>query len=229
MKIANYNINNNLILAPMAGVSDYPFRTICRDYGCELAFSEMISSEGLVRKSEKTFNYLYKADEGGNGKLIAFQIFGSKPDVMAAAAEIVVEKGADIVDINMGCPVKKVIKANAGSALLSNIPLLKNIVTAVRKRISKALTVKIRSGWQNEINVLEVSRVLEDCGVDAIILHPRTQKQGFSGYANWELIKKVKEIVKIPVIGNGDVLTYSDYKKMLNETSCDGVMIARGA
>ncbi len=230
MLIGRHNLKNKMILAPMAGVSDYPFRMICRDYGCDLAYSEMVSSEGLVRGSEKTSGYLYKGVEESLGnKLIGFQIFGSDPYIMGEAAKIVQEKGADIVDINMGCPVKKVVKTNAGSALLDNIPLIKNIVSSVRKKIDTSFTVKIRAGWGNTINAVEVSKALEDSGVDAIIIHPRTQKQGFSGKADWQLIRKVKSAVRIPVIGNGDVVSIKDYDKMLHETNCDAVMVGRGA
>jgi tRNA-dihydrouridine synthase B len=228
MKIGNLNIKNPIILAPMAGVSDYPFRTICYDLGCELAYSEMISSEGVIRKDKKTLKYLYKGEKRPD-KLISFQLFGSKPEIMAESASILANEGADIVDINMGCPVRKIVKTNAGSALLGNIPLLKKIVTAVRKRLTIPLTVKIRSGWLNNVNAVEVGQALEDCGVDAIIVHPRTQKQGFSGKADWNIIKEVKRNVSITVIGNGDITSINDYKDMLKQTNCDGVMVGRGA
>ncbi len=227
MKIGKLNIKNPIILAPMAGLSDHPFRTICYDMGCELAYSEMISSEGLVRKDKKTLRYLYK--EKYLNKLISFQIFGSKPDIMAESADILVSKGADIVDINMGCPVKKVVRNNAGSALLGDIPLIKKIVSSVRKRINIPLTVKIRSGWLNNVNAVEVGQALEDCGVNAIIVHPRTQKQGFSGKADWNIIKEVKKKVSIPVIGNGDIKSINDYKNMTKQTNCDAIMVGRGA
>ncbi len=230
MKIGSLTLSNTMALAPMAGVSDYPFRTICRDYGCQLAYSEMVSSEGLVRGGDKTISYLYKGkEEYDDGKIIGFQIFGSEPDVMAEAAEIVEGKGADIVDINMGCPVKKVTKTKSGSALLGDLPLLRKISSAVRKRIKVPFTVKIRAGWKDEVNAVEVAQILEDCGVDAVILHPRTQKEAFKGQAHWDLIKKVKENVKIPVIGNGDVVSIEDYHRMMSETSCNAVMIGRGA
>ncbi len=218
-----------MILAPLAGITDYPFRTLCYDCGCQLAYSEMVSSEGLIRGAEKTFRYLYQKENApAKNTLIAFQIFGAKPEVMAEAAEIVEQKDADIIDINMGCPVKKVIKSNAGSALLKDPVLIKKIVTAVRKKINTPFTVKIRSGWDNTDHVETISQILEDCGVDAVILHPRTQKQGFGGKADWRLIEKVKNKLKIPVIGNGDVYSFADYQRMIHETGCDGVMIGRG-
>lgn len=230
MKIGNLEIQDTFFLAPMAGVSDYPFRTICRDYGCKLAYSEMVSSEGLVRGGEKTISYLYKGKEDSeDNNLIAFQIFGSDPDIMADAALDVEQRGADILDINMGCPVKKVVKTNSGSALMGDLPRIKAIVTSVRKKITVPFTVKIRAGWENNVNAVEVAQLLEDCGVDAVIIHPRTQKQAFSGKADWDLIRKIKEKISIPVIGNGDIQSVEDYHKMTEMTSCDAVMVGRGA
>lgn len=230
MKIGNLEINNTFFLAPMAGVSDYPFRTICRDYGCNVAYSEMVSSEGLVRGGEKTISYLYKGKEDcQENHLIAFQIFGSDPDTMAEAALEVEQRGADIIDINMGCPVKKVVKTMSGSALMSDLPRIKAMVTAVKKKITVPLTVKIRAGWENKVNAIEVARLLEECGTDALIIHPRTQKQAFSGKADWNLIRQIKEKLSIPVVGNGDVQSVEDYNRMKELTSCDAVMVGRGA
>ena len=231
LKIKDIELKNRIILAPMAGVSDYPFRRICRKYGCELAYSEMISSEGLVRGNDKTLQYLYKGKEEGTeaGGYVGFQIFGSDPGHMGESAEILEERGANIVDINMGCPVKKVIKTHSGSALMGDLDRMKAIVRSVRAKTKVAFTVKIRAGFGKEVNAVEVAKILEDLGVDGIILHPRTQNQAFSGRACWDLIRQVKESVDIPVIGNGDILTFEDYEKMLQETGCDGVMIGRGS
>lgn len=234
-QIGKLTIHNPIALAPMAGVSDYPFRAVCRDYGCQLAYSEMVSSEGLVRGTEKSMQYLYKGEEEKHSKerisnkaITGFQIFGSDPEVMADAAVILQEKGADIVDINMGCPVKKVTRNNAGSALMGDTDLLRRVATAVRKKVTVPFTVKIRAGFQTQINAVEVSRILEDCGVDAIIVHPRTQKQAFSGHAAWDIIRDVKKAVQIPVIGNGDVFTIEDYREIRERTQCDAVMLGRG-
>jgi nifR3 family TIM-barrel protein len=208
----------------MAGFTDAPFRRLVKEMGCSLVFTEMISADGLVRKCES----LLQLDE--NEHPVAVQIFGSNPDIMAEAAGIAEGFGGDIIDINMGCPAQQVVKTGAGVNLMRFPEKAKSIIMKVRKTIKIALTVKIRSGWDREqINAVEISRLAEGCGVDAITIHPRTKTQGFRGPSDWSLIGEVKRAVSIPVIGNGDVTTPSLAKNMMIETDCDGVMIGRGA
>jgi len=224
MRIRNLELHNGLIMAPMAGFTDAPFRRLVKEMGCSLVFTEMISADGLVRKCES----LLQLDEGEHP--VAVQIFGSNPDIMAEAAGIAEGIGGDIIDINMGCPAQQVVKAGAGVNLMRSPEKAKSIIMKVRKTIKIALTVKIRSGWDREqTNAVEISRLAEGCGVDAITIHPRTKTQGFRGQSDWSLIGEVKRAVSIPVIGNGDVTTPSLAKKMMVETDCDGVMIGRGA
>jgi tRNA-dihydrouridine synthase B len=211
----------------MAGVTNLPFRLMERGMGADLVFSEMVSAMGLSLNVGRTIELLSTHQ---NERPLAVQIFGSKPDVMAKAASMVVEQGADILDINMGCPVKKVAKTGAGAALMRDPKLVQEIVSAVRLKCSIPLTVKIRSGWSpNEPAAVEIARILEGCGVDAITVHPRFASQGYSGKADWSLIKRVKECVKIPVIGNGDINSPADALRMESETGCDGLMIGRAA
>lgn len=226
--IGNVLIKNPIIVAPMAGVSDMTFRKICKDFGASLVVGEMVSDKAIVYENEKTFELL-KMDE--RERPISQQIFGSDINSFVKAAKIVEEKmKPDIIDINMGCPVPKVaIKNQAGSALLKNPEKIKEIVKAVVDTVSVPVTVKIRSGWDDaHINAVEVAKIIEEAGASAITIHARTRAQGYSGKANWQIIKDVVEAVKIPVIGNGDVLTCYDAKKMLEETGCSGVMIGRG-
>ena len=224
MRIRNLELHDGLIMAPMAGFTDAPFRRLVKEMGCSLVFTEMISADGLVRKCES----LLQLDE--NEHPVAVQIFGSNPDIMAEAAGIAEGFGGDIIDINMGCPAQRVVKAGAGVNLMRSPEKAKKIIMKVRRTIKIALTVKIRSGWDKEqINAVEISRLAEGCGVDAITIHPRTKTQGFRGQSDWSLIGEVKRAVSIPVIGNGDVTTPSLAKKMMIETDCDGVMIGRGA
>lgn len=227
MKIGNIKLNSNLILAPVAGISALPFRLIAREFGAGLCFTEMVSSEALIRNNQKT-EPLLKTDP--LEKPVGAQIFGAKPEVMATAASILEKRGFDIIDINAGCPVKKITRNNAGAALIKNPKLLRSILRKVRKNISIPLMLKIRSGWDSRsINAIEIAKIAEDCGVDAITFHPRTASQLFTGKADWNLIKQVKESIKIPVIGNGDVVTPEDAVKLMKETMCDGLMIGRGA
>lgn len=227
MRIASVKLNNNLILAPISGVSSIPFRLIAREFGAGLCFTEMVSSEALVRNNKKT-EPLLKADR--LEKPLGVQIFGAKPGVMAAAASILENKGFDIIDINAGCPVKKVTRSNAGAALIKNPKLLEQILLEVRRNISVPLMLKFRSGWDSQsINAVEIAKMAEDCGVDAITLHPRKAVQFFSGKADWDLIRRVKEAVKIPVVGNGDVFTPDSAARLMSETGCDSIMIGRGA
>ena len=224
MRIQDLELPSGLIMAPMAGFTDAPFRRLVKEMGCSLAFTEMISADGLARKRESLLQ-LHEDEHP-----VAVQIFGSNPDVMAEAAGIAEGNGADIIDINMGCPAQPVVKVGAGVSLMRFPEKAKSILMKVRKSIKIALTVKIRSGWdKGQINAVDISRLAEDCGVDAITIHPRTKAQGFRGQSDWSIIKEVKRAVSIPVIGNGDVTTPSLAKKMMIETDCDGVMIGRGA
>ena len=227
MRIGSVLLKNNVLLAPMAGITNLAFRILSRDFGCALAFTEMVSATGLVRQSAKSFQYLHSLPLD---KPLSVQLFGSDPLLLAEGAKIVAGQGADLIDINMGCPVRKVVQTGAGSALLKNPLHVSHIIKTVRKAVAVPLTIKIRSGWRREeINALEIARIAEDCGADAIIVHPRTTDQGFSGRADWGVINMVKQGVKIPVIGNGDLRNAFDARRMISDTGCDGVMIGRGA
>jgi nifR3 family TIM-barrel protein len=227
LKIGELELGQGLILAPMAGITDLSFRRIAKSFDVDLVTSEMVSSEGLVRNKASTKMLLQSHTEE---KPLAIQLFGSDPKVVAEAARIVADEWADIIDLNMGCPVPKVVRQGAGAALLRDAATVAILVDAVRQAVSIPVTVKTRSGWsQAKINVLEVARVAEDAGADAITIHPRTARQGFSGSADWPLIARVKQAVNIPVIGNGDVTRPEDVEKMRKLTQCDGVMIGRGA
>ena len=227
-KIGNVEIKNQVVLAPMAGISNTAYRQIIKEMGAGLIFAEMVSDKALVYGSEKTFDLLKMSDME---RPIAQQIFGSDVDSFVKAAKLVKDKmHPDIIDINMGCPVPKVaIKSQAGSALLKNPDKIKEIVSAVVKAVSVPVTVKIRSGWDaNSVNAVEVAKVIEEAGASAITVHGRTRAQGYSGNADWNIIKQVKEMVSIPVIGNGDVTSAEKAKEMLDFTGCDAVMIGRG-
>ena len=227
-KIGNVEIKNQVVLAPMAGISNTAYRQIIKEMGAGLIFAEMVSDKALVYGSEKTFDLLKMSDME---RPIAQQIFGSDVDSFVKAAKLVEDKmHPDIIDINMGCPVPKVaIKSQAGSALLKNPDKIKEIVSAVVKAVSVPVTVKIRSGWEaNSVNAVEVAKVIEEAGASAITVHGRTRAQGYSGNADWNIIKQVKEMVSIPVIGNGDVTSAEKAKEMLDFTGCDAVMIGRG-
>ena len=227
LKIGNILLKNRLIMAPMAGITNPPFRLIAKRLGAGLVVTEMVSAVGLSRGHEKTFRYL---DGSSEEKPLSVQIFGADPQIMAMAAEIAVEKGADMVDINMGCPARKVVKNGSGGALLRNPAAVRDMVTAVRKACTVPLTVKIRGGCsEHEANFLEIAGIVEDCGADAITVHPRFVSQGFSGQADWRIIREVKKSLTIPVIGNGDVFKPQLALQMREETGCDGVMIGRGA
>ncbi|MBP2645128.1 MAG: TIM-barrel protein, nifR3 family [Firmicutes bacterium] len=216
-----------IILAPMAGVSDLPFRVLAKEMGCGLVYSEMVSDKGLIYKNSHTLE-LVKIEECE--RPIAVQIFGSEPESMAEAAKIVEQIGADIIDINMGCPAAKIVKNGEGSALMRNLELAHNIIKNVAEAVRVPVTVKIRKGWDDYcINAVQMAKLAEQAGAAAIAVHGRTREQFYSGQADWEIIRAVKENVDIPVIGNGDIRTPVDAKRMLLETGCDGIMIGRAA
>ncbi|MBN1154319.1 tRNA dihydrouridine synthase DusB [candidate division KSB1 bacterium] len=227
MFIRNVRIQGHVAFAPLAGISDRVYRLICKRQGAAIVFSEMISAEGLVRDDEKTRRYLNFREEE---RPIAIQLFGANPDSMAEAAVIAESYAPDVIDINLGCPVKKVVKRGAGSALLKDPDLLARLVTSVVHATKLPVSAKIRSGWdEHHINAVEIARLLEDCGVAALTVHPRTGTQLYRGQSDWDIIRKVKEAVSIPVIGNGDIKTPSDAKQMMEMTNCDVVMIGRAS
>lgn len=220
-------IQGKALLAPLAGITNLPFRLIARQFGCGLCVTEMISANGLIRESAKTNEYL-KTTSGD--RPLGVQLFGADPKVMAQAARLVAAQNPDIIDINMGCPVKKVLKTGAGAILMKDPALAGRIIAAVVKAVNLPVTVKIRSGWsKNTVNAVEIAGIAEESGASAIIVHARTADQGFSGQADWEVIARVKQAVKIPVIGNGDIRRPEDAPRMLAQTGCDAVMVGRGA
>lgn len=227
LHIGALKLQNRFILAPMSGITNLPFRLMIKKLGPGLVNTEMVSAMGLIQGRKKTFRYLKShTDE----KPLAVQIFGTNPEVMAEATQLVVDAGADIVDINMGCPAKKVLKKGAGGALLRNPQKIKKIISSVRRVCSVPLTAKIRCGWSaDEPLTSEIYHLVEDFGVDALTIHPRFVTQGFAGKADWTVISKLKKELAIPVIGNGDVLSAFDALKMKNQTGCDGVMLGRAA
>lgn len=226
LQIGSLTLPHNLLLAPLAGITNLPFRRLCRREGASLAFTEMVSVNGMVREGEKTRALLAS---GPDDRPLGVQLFGESPQTLALAAEMVADQ-ADLLDINMGCPVRKVVATGAGSALLKDSARIAEIIRAVRKTTSLPLTVKIRTGWQcGETTFLEVGRIAEGEGCDAITLHPRSRSQMFSGQADWSKLAQLKQTVNIPVIGSGDLFSAEDCRRMLLETGCDGLMIARGS
>ena len=226
MKIGNVEIENNVFLAPMAGITDMAYRLICKDFGAGLVYTEMVSAKGIYYNDEKT-QLLTKVDE--SEKPVAIQIFGSDPDIMADVAKKISEK-AEIIDINMGCPAPKVVKNDDGSKLMLNPQLIDEITYKVVKASKVPVTVKIRKGWdESNVNAVEIAQILEKNGVSAITVHGRTREQFYSGNADWDIIKKVKESVNIPVIGNGDIVNIESAEKMIKYTDCDAIMIGRAA
>jgi len=227
VNIGNVKVDNPTVLAPLAGITNLPLRLLAKEAGCGLVCSEMISSNGLVHQSEKTHRLM---DSTPQERPLSVQIFGSDPGIMAEAAQLVAAAGADIVDINFGCSVKKVLKTGSGAALMKRPGLAREVLRAVRKAIRIPVTIKIRSGWDRSgTQALEIAGIAEDCGVDAIAVHPRTAAQGFRGHAAWEIIAAVKKQAQIPVIGNGDIQTPEDALDMFSQTGCDAVMIGRAA
>lgn len=228
MNIGKLKVHGHTVLAPLAGITNLPFRRIVKRCGCALVCSEMVSVKGLLYNSDKTFSLIQSTPEE---RPLSIQIFGSDPAEMAKAAAIIEKKGnADIIDINFGCSVKKVVKTGAGVALMQNVENAEQLLMAVRDAISLPLTIKIRSGWDSSgIDAFRIAEVAQRCGVDAIAFHPRTASQGFRGKADWSLIKELKANLSIPLIGNGDILSAEDAIQMTQQTGCDAVMVGRAA
>jgi len=227
MQIGSVTIDNRVFLAPMAGVTDMPFRVLCKEQGAGLVYTEMVSAKGMHYNSERTYRI---AKINPEEKPCAIQIFGSDPGIMAEIAAELNNSEADIIDINMGCPTPKITKNGEGSALMKTPDLAGKIVKSVVNATSKPVTVKIRMGWDEEnINAVEIGNIAEENGARAVTIHGRTRQQFYSGKADWSIIKKLKQALSIPVIGNGDIFSPEDAARMFNETGCDAVMIGRGA
>ncbi|MDD7182161.1 tRNA dihydrouridine synthase DusB [Peptostreptococcus porci] len=227
MKFRDFEVSNEVFLAPMAGVTDLPFRLICKRFGCGLLYTEMINAKALCYDDANTKKMLNIMDEEHP---VAVQIFGSEPEFMGKAAKILNDYPNEILDINMGCPAPKVVKNGDGSALMRNPELAKKVLSSVVENSSKPVTLKIRKGWDdNSVNALEIALIAQEVGVDAITIHGRTREQYYAGNADWDIIKLIKDNLDIPVIGNGDVTSIEDAIKIKNDTNCDAIMIGRGA
>ncbi|MGM9533979.1 MAG: tRNA dihydrouridine synthase DusB [Intestinibacter sp.] len=227
MNIGNVSLDNRVFLSPMAGVTDLPFRLICKQKGCGMLYTEMINAKALCYNDENTKKMTKIEDEEHP---IAIQIFGSEPEYMGRATEILNSHPNEILDINMGCPAPKVVKNGDGSALMKNPKLAEEVMRAVVENSTKPVTLKIRKGWDDQsINAVEIAKIAEQSGISAVAIHGRTREQYYSGKADWDIIKEIKDAISIPVIGNGDVFEIEDAINMLEKTNCDAIMIGRGA